>query len=71
MNLIRTLIMTGFTKIENISLWNRHLINKSKLGIKYNKIVKEIEGALDFVMASSDIKNKDNYINNLYNILNL
>ena len=66
MNLIRTLIMTGFTKIENISLWNRHLINKSKLGIKYNKIVKEIEGALDFVMASSDIKNKDNYINNLY-----
>jgi len=66
MNLIRTLIMTGFTKIENISLWNRDLINKSKLGIKYNKIVKEIEGALDFVMASSDIKNKDNYINNLY-----
>ena len=42
------------------------MINKSKLGIKYNKIVKEIEGALDFVMASSDIKNKDNYINNLY-----
>ncbi len=66
MNLIRTLIMTGFTKIENISLWNRDLINKSKLGIKYNKIVKEIEGALDFVMASSDIKNKDNYMNNLY-----
>ena len=28
MNLIRTLIMTGFTKIENISLWNRDLINK-------------------------------------------
>lgn len=66
MNLIRTLIMTGFTKIENISLWNRDLINKSKLGIKYNKIVKEIESALDFVMASSDVKNKDNYINNLY-----
>ena len=66
MNLIRTLIMTGFTKIENISLWNRDLINESKLGIKYNKIVKEIEGALDFVMASSDVNNKDNYINNLY-----
>jgi len=66
MNLIRTLIMTGFTKIENVSLWNRDLITKSKLGIKYNKIVKEIEGALDFVMASSDVKNKDNYLNNLY-----
>ena len=66
MNLIRTLIMTGFTKIENISLWNRDLINRSKLGIKYNKIVKEIEGALDFVLASSDVNNKENYLNNLY-----
>ena len=52
MNLIRLLVMSGFTDINNIQLWNTDLTNGTKLGEKYNSIVSEIEGALRFINAS-------------------
>lgn len=66
MNLIRVLIMSGFTNMENIELWNSDLINNTKLGKKYNSIVHEIQNALNFIKASSSkspylVNNKNNF----------
>ena len=58
MNLIRLLIMSGFTDIGNIQLWNSNLINNTKLGKKYNSIVTEIENALQFIQTSSEKENQ-------------
>ena len=52
MNLIRLLVMSGFTDIKNIQLWNSDITNGTKLGLKYNSIVHEIEGALKFIQSS-------------------
>ena len=53
MNLIRLLVMSGFTDIENIQLWNNDLNKNIKLGKKYNTIVNEIKNALKFIQTSS------------------
>ncbi len=42
MNLIRSLIMSGFTDINKIQLWYRDLLNNSPLGEKYKNIVEKI-----------------------------
>jgi len=55
MNLIRSLIMSGFTDIENIQTWSRDLIKHSRLSKKYNSIVKNIQDALTFIHTSSDM----------------
>ena len=55
MNLIRSLIMSGFTDIENIQAWSRDLIKHSRLSKKYNSIVKNIQDALTFIHTSSDM----------------
>ena len=67
MNLIRSLIMSGFTDIENIELWHRDLIRNSKLGEKYNSIVNKIQKALNFIHTSSDLDHyKTNHNANVY-----
>ena len=58
MNLIRLLIMSGFTDIGNIQLWNSNLINNTRLGKKDNSIVTEIENALQFIQTSSEKENQ-------------
>ena len=55
MNLIRSLIMSGFTDIENIQIWSRDLIKHSRLAKKYNSIVKNIQDALTFIHTSTDM----------------
>ncbi len=55
MNLIRSLIMSGFTDIENIQMWSRDLIKHKRLSNKYNSIVQNIQDALSFIHTSSDI----------------
>ena len=55
MNLIRSLIMSGFTDIENIQTWSRDLIKHSRLSKKYNSIVTNIQDALAFIHTSSDM----------------
>ena len=57
MNLIRTLIMSGFTDIENIQLWHRDILDKTRLGNKYNMIVEKIKNAFEFIETSSDFNN--------------
>ena len=56
MNLIRSLIMSGFTDIENIQIWSRDLIKHSRLSKKYNSIVQNIQDALTFIHTSSDME---------------
>ena len=56
MNLIRSLIMSGFTDIDNIQIWSRDLIKHSRLAQKYNSIVKNIQDALTFIHTSSDME---------------
>ena len=55
MNLIRSLIMSGFTDIENIQMWSRDLIKHSRLSKKYNSIVQNIQDALRFMHTSRDM----------------
>jgi len=67
MNLIRLLIMSGFTDIENIQLWNNDIINHSRLKNKYNSIVKNIKNALSFLNTSSDLETyRKNNSHNVY-----
>ena len=56
MNLIRLLIMSGFTDIENIKLWNNDIINHPRLKNKYNSIVQNIQKALSFINTSSNLE---------------
>ena len=60
MNLIRSLIMNGFTDIKQIQLWNRDLLDNSPLGVKYKTIVDHITQMLDFVQQSGLVNNKYN-----------
>ena len=52
MNLIRSLIMDGFTDIKQIQLWHQDLLGKSPLAKKYYKIVNKITEMLDFARKS-------------------
>jgi len=52
MNLIRSLIMNGFTDIKQIQLWHRDLLDNSLLGKKYNTIVNKITKMLEFAQKS-------------------
>ena len=63
MNLIRVLVMSGFTDINNIQLWNNGLINETKLGQKYNSVVSDIERALRFIKTS---RKSSQYIDKQY-----
>jgi len=65
MNLIRSLVMNGFTDINQIKLWSRSLLNNSPLGEKYKDIVKEITIILKFGHQSGLINqaNQDNMKN--------
>tara|TARA_Y100001970_G_scaffold150221_1_gene184232 strand:- start:991 stop:2313 length:1323 start_codon:yes stop_codon:yes gene_type:complete len=60
MNLIRSLIMNGFTDISQIKLWNQDLLSNSPLGVKYKTIVKNITSMLDFIHDSGVVNNKYN-----------
>jgi len=52
MNLIRSLIMNGFTDIKQIQLWHKDLIVSSPLAKKYHSIVNKITKMLDFAQKS-------------------
>tara|TARA_Y100000814_G_scaffold292134_1_gene270031 strand:- start:82 stop:1416 length:1335 start_codon:yes stop_codon:yes gene_type:complete len=52
MNLIRSLIMQGYTNINNIKSWEKIFLNNDLLEKKYNKIFKQIRETLQFVKAS-------------------
>ena len=52
MNLIRSLIMQGYTNINNIKSWEKIFLNNDLLEKKYNKIFKQIRDTLQFVKAS-------------------
>ena len=56
MNLIRSLVMNGFTDINQIKLWSRSLLNNSPLGEKYKDIVEQITKFLDFGKGTGLIK---------------
>tara|TARA_B110000438_G_C15817764_1_gene652738 strand:- start:839 stop:2161 length:1323 start_codon:yes stop_codon:yes gene_type:complete len=58
MNLIRSLIMNGFTDINQIQSWNRDLLNNSPLGVKYKTIVDNITSMLDFIQESGLVNNQ-------------
>ena len=60
MNLIRSLIMNGFTDISQIQSWNQDLLSNSPLGIKYKTIVNNIISMLDFISESGLVNNKYN-----------
>ena len=67
MNLIRSLVMSGFTDIENIKLWSQDLIKHSRFAKKYNSVVKNIEEALAFIHNTKDLENyRSNHNQNVY-----
>ena len=69
MNLIRSLIMSGFTDIKQIQLWHRDLLDNSALGKKYNSIVNDIITMLDFAQQSGLVSKKNGEApNNLFNL---
>jgi len=60
MNLIRSLIMNGFTDIKQIQLWHKDLVVSSPLAKKYNSIVNKITKMLDFAQKSGLVKKFSN-----------
>ena len=52
MNLIRSLIMQGYTGINYMKSWEKIFLNNSLLEKKYNKIFNEIKNTLQFAQAS-------------------
>jgi len=63
MNLIKSLIISGFTDIQQIELWSRDLLDKSPLGEKYKDIVKKITDILKFAKGSGIIENPKDHLN--------
>ena len=63
MNLIKSLIISGFTDIQQIELWSRDLLDNSPLGEKYKDIVKKITSILQFAKGSGIIKNSIDHLN--------
>ena len=61
MNLIRSLMMEGFTHFNNIKSWKLSFLDKSSNVARYNKIAKKIKEALQFAQLAntknSDVKN--------------
>ncbi len=52
MNLIRSLIMQGYTNINNMKSWEKIFLNNDLLEKKYNNIFTQIKETLQFVKAS-------------------
>ena len=52
MNLIRSLIMQGYTNINNMKSWEKIFLNNELLEKKYNNIFTQIKETLQFVEAS-------------------
>ena len=52
MNLIRSLIMQGYTNINNMKSWEKIFLNNELLEKKYNNIFTQIKETLQFVKAS-------------------
>ncbi len=65
MNLIRSLLMRGFTHVNNIKEWKLSFLDQSENESKYNKIVKQIKNALQFATLNTSEK-KLNFQNNLF-----
>jgi 3-deoxy-7-phosphoheptulonate synthase len=63
MNLIKSLIISGFTDIQQIELWSRDLLDQSPLGEKYKDIVKKITEILQFARGSGIIANPVDHLN--------
>ena len=68
MNLIRSLMMEGFTHFNNIKSWKLSFLDKSKNVNKYNNIATKIKEALHFAKLAN-IKDPDIY-NNFSTFLN-
>ena len=62
MNLIRSLMMEGFTHFNNIKSWKLSFLDKSKNVNKYNNIATKIKEALHFAKLAN-IKDPDIYNN--------
>tara|TARA_Y100000996_G_scaffold327955_1_gene264017 strand:+ start:156 stop:1490 length:1335 start_codon:yes stop_codon:yes gene_type:complete len=56
MNLIRSLIMQGYTNINNMKSWEKIFLNNELLEKKYNNIFTQIKETLQFVKASDILK---------------
>jgi len=68
MNLIRSLIMAGYTDINKINLWSKEIVKNNRLALKYGQIVKQIKTLLNFAQTSGIIKSSNQYMSskNIY-----
>tara|TARA_B100000029_G_scaffold367010_2_gene360431 strand:+ start:1851 stop:3194 length:1344 start_codon:yes stop_codon:yes gene_type:complete len=66
MNLIRSLIMQGYTDINQIKLWDRIFLDNIQLKTKYNKIVQTIRNMLDFAETTGMIGEEPKSIKNFF-----
>ena len=64
MNLIRSLMMEGFTDFNNIKSWKLSFLDKSANVAKYNKIANKIKEALQFAQLTTI--DQTNMKNNFY-----
>jgi len=65
MNLIRKLLMEGFTHVNNIKEWKLSFLDQSENESRYNTIVKKIKNALRFATLNT-LDKKLNFQNNLF-----
>mgnify|MGYP001498214385 CR=1 FL=1 len=63
MNLIKSLIISGFTDIQQIELWSRDLLDQSPLGEKYKDIVNKITDIIKFAKGSGIIEKSIDHLN--------
>ena len=66
MNLIRSLIMQGYTDINQIKLWDRIFLDNIQLKIKYNKVVQTIRKMLEFAETTGMIGDETKSVKNFF-----